>query len=72
MIEIFKTNLNKIDESDRLKKELTEVLPSASIHIDLEDCDKVLKVHNNGQDFDPMQVIALAESMGFYCEKMED
>lgn len=68
MIEIFKTNITKRALSKKVTKHLLEIFPNASINIDLEDCDKILRVENSAQNFAPQQIIESVKEMGFECE----
>lgn len=72
MIEIFKTNVTKKSASKRVKSKLLEVIPAAAIHFDLDDCDRILRVQNEKQNFDTRQVIDLVGAMGFDCEVLKD
>jgi hypothetical protein len=72
MIEIFRTNVTKKSVSKRVKSKLLEVIPTAAINFDLQDCDRILRVQNEEQNFDAQQVIELVGTMGFDCEVLKD
>lgn len=66
MIEVFKTNVQEVTQSAMIVEKLLEHFPNSSINFDLEDCDKILRIHasaicNNS-------IIALLNSYGFHCE----
>jgi hypothetical protein len=44
MVEVFKTNIANIEEAERIRKLLPEHFPGCQINLDLEDCDKILRV----------------------------
>ena len=66
MVEVFKTNINKIKPSKALIRKLLSHYPGSSFHIDINDCDRVLRVE--GEDFCPVQIIKLVTSDGYECE----
>jgi hypothetical protein len=66
MIEIFKTDVQNVEQSALLIRELMSNIPGSSINFDLEDCDKVLRVE--GADFSSETVIKLLNNKGQYCE----
>lgn len=72
MIEIFKTNVTKKSASKRVKSKLLEVIPAAAINFDLDDCDRILRIQNENQNFDARQVVDMVEAMGFDCEVLKD
>ena len=65
MVEVFKTNVMKTAEADRLIDLLLQHFPGSRINIDLEDCDKVLRVE--AKDPTPHRIIALVKEHGYHC-----
>ncbi|WKL49539.1 hypothetical protein Q1W71_07035 [Flavobacterium pectinovorum] len=68
MIEVFKTNVQEIEQSKMIVMKLLEHFPNSIINFDLEDCDKILRVHaasisNHG-------IIELLNSYGYHCEPL--
>ena len=49
MIEVFKTNVEKTNDADKMVRLLLEHFPQSKINFDLHDCDKILRVE--GKDF---------------------
>lgn len=47
MIEVFKTNISRKRAATNVLKELESIFPNDKISLDLEDCDKILRVENN-------------------------
>lgn len=69
MIEIFKTNVEKVCQAEVLVHLLERHFPGSKINFDLHDCDKVLRVE--GDHFITAQVMVLVEENGFACEILE-
>ena len=44
MVEIFKTNVKRIDEAKRLIRRIEQHFPNYKTNFDLSDCDKILRV----------------------------
>ena len=66
MVEVFKTNVQKISESRLLIQKLFEKFQIDKISFDLEDCDKVLRIE--GKYISPNEIIELIISFGYQCE----
>jgi len=69
MIEVFKTNIHRASQAKRLVSCLLEQFPGVKINVDLQDCDKVLRVE--GTNFLPDTIIALVKENGFACSAIE-
>jgi hypothetical protein len=65
MIEVFKTNVHKTREANRLVTLLLNHFPGSRINFDLDDCDKVLRVE--GRHFVTEKVMNLVKECGFQC-----
>ena len=70
MIEVFKTNVETIDESKIVLGVLAEKFPELTINFDLEDCDKILRVEGNNLIIE--QIISIIKAEDFYCEVLPD
>lgn len=66
MIEVFKTNVQEIDQSKIIIFKLLEHLPNSVVNFDLEDCDKILRIHN--ASISNEKIIELLHSLGYQCE----
>lgn len=66
MIEVFKTNVQEVEHSQMIVEKLLEHFPNSSINFDLEDCDKILRVHSFS--ICNRSIIAIVNSYGFHCE----
>lgn len=69
MVEVFKTNVIEKKDSLHLIEKLAVILPTAHIHFDLEDCDKILRIETETIAVAP--IIFLLKTHGFKCEILE-
>lgn len=44
MVEVFKTNVETVDQAARLVQLIQEYFPEYTVNFDLEDCDRILRV----------------------------
>lgn len=70
MLEIFKTNIEDTSDARMIIDRLHRNFPGNSIHIDLHDCDKILRVQ--GEHFPVDQIIAHVKASGFDCTVLEN
>jgi len=68
MVEVFKTNIESVDEAGRIKELLMDHLPHCRINIDLEDRDKVLRIEGS---VSVDEVIAMIEHHNYQCQVLE-
>ncbi|OCB75951.1 hypothetical protein B0A79_02395 [Flavobacterium piscis] len=66
MIEVFKTNVQKVEQSEMIVEKLLKHFPNSAINFDLEDCDKILRIHS--LSISSRKIIAILKANGFYCE----
>ncbi|KQB43581.1 hypothetical protein [Flavobacterium aquidurense] len=66
MIEVFKTNVQEVHQSKMIVEKLLEHFPNSSINFDLEDCDKILRIHS--MSISNKIIIELLNAHGFHCE----
>ncbi len=69
MVEVFKTNVKKISQANKLVSLLLQHFPNSRINFDLHDCDKILRV--KGENFIPEEVMILVKENGFSCKVLE-
>jgi hypothetical protein len=69
MIEVFKTNIASEQEANRILSLLTDEFPGSSINFDLEDCDRILRIKSSV--INPVRVIALIISKGYFCKILD-
>ena len=68
MIAVFKTNVQEVEQSIQVVAKLLEHFPSSAINFDLEDCDKILRIH--GASISDKKIIELLNSYGYHCEEL--
>jgi len=66
MVEIFKTNITDVIESEHIKSLLLDVFSFSNIHFDLEDCDKILRIDHPKINND--EVIELLKKHDYNCQ----
>ncbi len=66
MVEVFKTDVQRPDQSKPLIRQLQRQLPGTVINFDLDDCDRILRIA--GLEVPPALVIGLLEDHGYRCE----
>ena len=69
MVEVFKTNVQEFAEAQRLVAVLRRHFPGSKINIDLDDCDKVLRVEGNNLRVE--KVMTLVTKKGFVCTVLD-
>lgn len=66
MIEVFKTNVQEESQCKIIIEKLLEHFPNSSINFDLEDCDKILRIH--APSISNTKIIAVLNLHGYQCE----
>jgi len=69
MVEVFKTNVYGVEDAAMLIPRLAVHFPGSRITLDLEDCDKVLRIE--GADVLPSRIITILNSMNYQCHVLE-
>ena len=69
MIEIFKTDVQKVSQAKRIVDLLNDYFPGNRINFDLQDRDKVLRIE--GDAFRSTEVIMLVKQSGFTCNILD-
>jgi hypothetical protein len=69
MVEVFKTNVQKVSQAKKLIALLFEQFPGNRINFDLNDCDKILRIE--GDNFEVQRIIMLVTEKGFVCDVLE-
>ncbi len=69
MIEVFKTNVQEESQCQIIIEKLLEHYPNGSINFDLEDCDKILRIH--APAFSNAKIIAILNFNGYFCEALQ-
>lgn len=68
IIEVFKTNVQEESQCKVIIEKLLEHFPNSSINFDLEDCDKILRIH--APTISNTKIIAILNSHGYFCEAL--
>lgn len=68
MVEVFKTNIRKLNISQEIVEMLKNRFPDHKINFDLEDCDNILRVEASRPQ--PAEIVRLIEGLGFQCETL--
>jgi hypothetical protein len=69
MIYVFKTSIKTKNEVKKLKPHIEEILPNAKWNLDLQDCDKILRI--DSEENIVSKIIDLLTTHQFYCEELE-
>ncbi|RYY70170.1 MAG: hypothetical protein EOO13_07415 [Chitinophagaceae bacterium] len=69
MIAVFRTNVNRKKDADKLIRHLLVHYPDGRINFDLQDCDKILRVDTEVSH--PQKIINLINEHGFSCNELE-
>lgn len=69
MIGVFKTNITTSAERQELLSALTASFKVGRCHVDLEDCDRVLRVPD--MQVTENLIIDFVKARGFHCEILE-
>lgn len=69
MVEIFKTNVRRVNEAKMLIQKLAEHFPKHKINFDLSDCDKILRVQ--GKKIPEEKIIDVVTSLRYECKILE-
>ncbi len=68
-IEIFKTNVANASEANEIRSKINESYPQSSVHFDLSDCDRVLRIEALS-DLNNDEIISIVHASGHWCEVM--
>ena len=69
MIEVFKTNVQELRQTEPLLALLLQSFPGSKINFDLHDCDNILRIESAQICIE--QILDIIRSNGFYCEVLE-
>lgn len=70
MVEIFKTNIENRKQVRRILSSFSATFPDLRVNVDLEDCDKILRVE--GESIVADKVIDFMSVTGHQCEMLPD
>ena len=69
MVEVFKTNIHNAAAAHALVRSIRQHTGCRRVDIDLEDCDKVLRVE--GEGICAREITVLVTNAGFECTELE-
>jgi hypothetical protein len=69
IVEIFKTNVQKVTETNYIIDVIKKAFPSYLVNFDLEDCDKILRVEGVELQYD--NIIDHVSCLGYTCVRIE-
>jgi hypothetical protein len=72
IVEVFKTNVLKIEEARMLAQKIRKINEAYIANFDLEDCDRILRVKSTDEPVAPFIIISLLNAFGFQAEVLED
>ncbi len=67
---ILRTDIDKRSEFLRVKYDLEKIKGIRACTIDLEDCDKVLRIEC--ENIPMSSIVEKVRSLGFFCEELAD
>jgi len=70
MVDVFKTSVRKIRQSQLMLEVLSICFPDSEISFDLEDCDNILRIKHEGIPAE--DIIDLLIRYGFHCEELSN
>jgi hypothetical protein len=68
MVEVFKINVQEVDDANMLIQKLRKHFPNYKINFDLEDCDKILRIEGNR--INAKVVLEIVWNNGYFCEAL--
>lgn len=69
MIGVFKTNIGTPEARQTLIQALSSSFHVSNCHVDLEDCDKVLRIAD--LEVAEQEIVAFVREQGFTCDILE-
>ncbi len=68
MVEVFRTNIEDRMEAERIRILLLDLFPDCQINLDLEDCDKILRIKGK---ISTETIIDLVNANNYQCEVLK-
>ncbi len=69
MVEVFKTNVYAVSNSEKIIELLYQHFPECKINFDLDDCDKILRIE--GFSIENEKIKLIVNENGYLCEELE-
>jgi hypothetical protein len=71
MIGIFRTNINTVQDKNSVINSIFSSFNVAACSIDIEDCDKVLRIVGEQTFIEENIIIKFVQRMGYQCAVLE-
>ncbi|WP_212768202.1 hypothetical protein [Larkinella sp. C7] len=72
MVEVFKTNVWDTRHANQLLDLIHQTFTHYTANFDLEDCDRILRIHSSTGLVEACFVISLVQDFGFTAEVLPD
>ena len=72
MVEVFKTNVNCLEQAEVVLTEIRKVFGDYTVNFDLYDCDKILRVKCESGLIQNDLLICLLKELGYKAEVLPD
>lgn len=72
MVEVFKTNVERKEDANRLVNRIHANFKGYKANFDLEDCDRILRVECTREEIDAPGIVKLLTASGFFAEVLPD
>lgn len=70
MVRVYKTDIDNRTKAKNIVHEIRQVQPGSDPSIDLEDCDKVLRIENSESKIDESKIKRIVSNYGYWMEPM--
>jgi hypothetical protein len=67
-IEVFKTNVKRKKDAQRLASALHSRFPKYKINFDMDDCDRILRVETRGEMVNAKEIMKVMKKEKVLCE----
>lgn len=72
MIEIFRTNITRQKDADKILNKIHSAFPGFEANFDLPDCDHILRIKSNDTLICHLTIIGVVKDLGFFAEVLPD
>lgn len=72
MIEIFRTNISRHKDADKILNKIHSGFPGFEANFDLNDCDHILRIKSVDTLICHSTIISLVKDLGFFAEVLPD
>lgn len=71
MIRVYKTNIQRKKDANRILAALAPHYPCSNINFDLEDTDKILRIEYHHEEWDAEPIEHIVQNRGYWIEELE-